>query len=110
VDQCFAPETLVQTKNGFKPISEIQSGDEVLTSEGSYRNVLKNKRYAERNREMIELETDEGTIKVTSQHLVLTIKNGNNIQNVSEKLEKGIVHPEWVQVGSLKTDDLIVSI
>jgi ribonucleoside-diphosphate reductase alpha subunit len=32
VDQCFAPDTLIVTRNGEKRIADIEPGDEVLTS------------------------------------------------------------------------------
>ena len=37
---CFTPETNVMTNVGYKPISEIQIGDKVLTHRGRYRDVL----------------------------------------------------------------------
>jgi ribonucleoside-diphosphate reductase alpha chain len=110
VDQCFAPQTLVQTSNGLKPIFDINNEDEVLTSDGQYKKVVKNKQYDARDREMVEIETADGIITVTTQHLLLAIKNGNNIENIHEKIEKGIVEIEWVQAGNLKNDDLIVNI
>lgn len=110
MDQCFTPETQVQTSKGFKAISEIAAGDVVMTSGGEYKEVIKNKKYAEREREMIEIETNDGTVSVTPQHLFLAIRNGNSIENVKEKIEKGVVQPEWIEAGRLKNEDLIVSI
>src|SRR5687767_13711024 len=36
---CLAPETLVETPSGRRPITEIAVGDEVLTHTGAYRRV-----------------------------------------------------------------------
>src|SRR2546423_5808274 len=36
---CLAPETRVETRDGVKPITEIQVGEEVLTHTGTYRPV-----------------------------------------------------------------------
>src|SRR5437588_3973445 len=36
---CLAPETLIETSDGTKPITDIKVGDEVLTHTGQYRRV-----------------------------------------------------------------------
>src|SRR5262245_27714420 len=36
---CLAPETLIETAEGTKPIAEVRVGDEVLTHQGRYRRV-----------------------------------------------------------------------
>lgn len=41
VNQCFVPETIIYTNFGCKEIQDIQINDQVLTSDGSYKRVLK---------------------------------------------------------------------
>src|SRR5437763_12341232 len=36
---CLAPETLVEVRDGFRPMADVQEGDEVLTHTGHYRKV-----------------------------------------------------------------------
>jgi hypothetical protein len=109
VDQCFTPETKIKTIDGEKNISEINNTDMVLTSEGSYKRVLENKKYKKENRELIVVKTKNGLEKVTPKHLYLTIKNGKNVENVMDKIKSGLFTPTWVQAIDLTENDLLIS-
>lgn len=38
---CFAPNTMIRTETGFRPIASIEVGDKVLTSDGTYQAVTR---------------------------------------------------------------------
>ena len=64
---CFDGDTLVNTKNGYKKISDITKEDEVLsfneeTSESEYKQVVDKFEYQELDTPLVELEFDNGQI------------------------------------------------
>jgi len=110
VDQCFDASVKVQTKSGNVPISSITTSDQVKTSDGTFRNVLLNKKYPNAKRTMMKLTVNGKEIKVTPEHLVLVVKNGKNIQDLKLKLQRNIVAPDWIQAKQITIDDAIIKI
>jgi ribonucleoside-diphosphate reductase alpha chain len=110
VDQCFDASVKVQTKSGNVPISSVTTSDQVKTSDGTFRNVLLNKKYPNAKRTMMKLTVNEKEIKVTPEHLVLVVKNGKNIQDLKLKLQRNIVAPDWIQAKQITIDDAIIKI
>lgn len=71
-DQCLVPGTLVRTLKGYKPVEQIQIGDNVLTHKGRFRKV---ERVMNRdiNEEIVDIETYGGIHhQLTANHPVLT--------------------------------------
>jgi len=66
IDQCFAPDVMVMTSEGMRPIGEIQKGDEVLNSRGEFCPVGKVLRY-DWDGEMMSIEG----ARVTDEHNVM---------------------------------------
>lgn len=65
--RCFAPETLVHTELGTKPISEIKEGENVLTPKGG-KKVLAVHKMAN-TKKSIEIKMKDGSlIKCTEDH------------------------------------------
>ena len=98
VDECFDGDCNVLTKDGYKPIKEIKSGDVIINydkitkafKEDVVESVYKNMILSQ-NEKMLELSLDNGkNIKVTANHKFLTI-NG------------------WKKAEDLNTEDEIIS-
>ena len=90
---CLAGDTMVETKEGLKPIKNIKVGDEVLsyneeTNTKEYKKVL-NSMLTSPSREVIEIEYNNKKIVCTPDHRILT-KRG------------------WVQADKLNESDEIV--
>jgi hypothetical protein len=110
VDQCFDPSVEVVTKLGNLPISNVAIGDQVKTSDGTFRNVMQNKKYANVKRTLMKLTVNGKEIKVTPEHLVLAVKNGRNVKDLKLKLQRSIISPEWIQANQITVDDAIIKI
>lgn len=84
--RCFAPDTLVVSKNGKKKISEVKEGDEVL----SFNEETKQKEWRQ-VKNLFRLKNDKPTIRIK-------LKNGSEIIATED-------HRFWHQGGwvSLKT-------
>jgi ribonucleotide reductase alpha subunit len=108
VDQCFAPDTLIETERGPMAISLLMPGDHVLTSGGTETVEESGKHYIpthglvnryrkvvdvvvhEYEGEILTVETELGTVRVTPSHPVLTVlPNGEADYVEIEKLQPG---------------------
>jgi len=81
---CFTADTLVNTENGYKKISELTIGDKVLSHDGTY-NEVENIATQESD-DLYELEFRGEVFRVTGNHLILTREDG------------------WVRVDELDSD------
>ncbi len=74
VDQCFAPETKVYTKDGVKAIGDVGIGDYVLGSDGIYHAVRLPVRHMW-NGEMLHIRLKDSlhTVRVTPEHQILAV-------------------------------------
>ncbi len=111
VDQCFTAETKILTEEGYKQISNIiPNKDKVLTSDGSYHLVEKLKEYPEEEREFISIQSNEKENKVTDSHLYLVIKNCSHLNDneIKERLEKNILHIEYIKAKDLTEKDILI--
>lgn len=110
VDQCFVGETPIKTKDGFKPIKDITTNDSVLTSDGSYKEVIQKKSFNKKEREMIRIVTQSGENYVTDNHLFLVLKNGKNIENIRQKIKLGLVKAKWIIAKEIDQNDYLISL
>ena len=112
VNQCFTPDTMINTKVGPKHISNIVShNDEVITLDGTYKKVL-NVICNEIDKNILEIRTTHSfePINVTKEHEIYVIKNqskGLNYKVIKHRLEKNLIKPNYISAGELSTDDLV---
>ena len=111
VNQCFTPDTWVYSKEGPKQMKDITTNDNLITIDGTFKKVnevIKNKV----NKEIMEIRATNTLfpVKVTKEHELYLVKNQKKITNYSvikNRLEKGIVKPEFYSAGDLSEDDLV---
>jgi ribonucleoside-diphosphate reductase alpha chain len=98
VNQCFAPETLVHTADGAKPIKDVVPGDLVLGQRGTYREVKRRFAYNQTDA-MVEVDVKHAVepLRVTTGHPCWALANGR-------------VEPEWVDAGELATGDYVAQV
>ena len=82
VNQCFTPETMITTRNGPKPISEIvPMQDEVITIDGTFRRVLQ---VIENDidKTILGLRTDKDgdVVRVTKEHDIYVVKRADGTE------------------------------
>ncbi|MDE3045443.1 MAG: ribonucleoside-diphosphate reductase subunit alpha [Verrucomicrobiota bacterium] len=114
VNQCFAPETLIYTDKGTKPISDIAIGDLVLGISGTYREVTEKFAYNQHDPMVaITVKHSIDPISVTAGHPFYAIR-GVPLEQANERtmqwLKKGKIKCEWVEAGQLQRGDYIAQV
>jgi ribonucleoside-diphosphate reductase alpha chain len=108
VDQCFVPNTLINTENGLTNICDITPGDKVLTTSG-YESVLDVKEFDSSDKTLYKLSNGENHVLVTEEHPFLCVKtDDSDINLIREKIKAGILHLEWVNAKDLSSDYMVV--
>ena len=113
VDQCFAPDTIVYTKRGPKEIAKITTGDKLITMNGKFGTVAKPMHYTydpKKKMYQINIKHYYRPITVAGVHPILAIKDqrkGLNFNVIKNRLEKGIILPEFYKAEELSSSDLV---
>lgn len=90
---CYSGYTVIKTLTGDKYIKDVTTEDSVLTHKSRFKRVTDTmSRYSD---ELLEIKTNNRTIKVTANHPILVNKCGIHL---------------WINAGDLTTDDEIVII
>jgi ribonucleotide reductase alpha subunit len=110
VDQCFTPDTLVLTQDGPAPISTILPGQKVLTSDGTYHNVLKQVVHSySGTMHSIQLKGHPIPVTVTEEHPILSVKtDGRSLEIVLEQLKAGLKEKDYHEIKELSVGDYVV--
>lgn len=110
VDQCFTPDTLVLTEDGPAPISTILPGQKVLTSDGTYHNVLKQVVHSySGTMHSIQLKGHPVPVTVTEEHPILSVKtDGRSLEIVLEQLKAGLKEKDYHEIKELSVGDYVV--
>lgn len=95
---CFTGDTLIATREGFKPIKNIQVGDLILTHKGRFKPVIHV--FEPHNDEIIEVQTNSKSIFCTKDHPFYTatenwveIKDfGRNVTTKAKPVTDGKLH------------------
>ena len=111
VNQCFTPDTWVYSQNGPKQMKDITTNDNLITIDGTFKKVnevIKNNV----NKEIMEIRATNTLfpVKVTKEHELYLLKNQKKITNyavVKNRLEKGIIKPDFYNASELTEDDLV---
>lgn len=111
VNQCFAPETLIYTANGIRPMQEVEKGDLVLGISGRYREVTEKYVYNQKD-PMVSLTIKHAIepISVTAGHPFYAIRGvpmEQSVERTMRWLEKEKVACEWVEAKDLEKGDYI---
>ena len=112
VDQCFTPDTVVYTLHGPKAIEDVGISDKVLSSNGTYENVILPIRHDYSGTLLsIQLKNAVYPVRVTSEHQVLALKGqakGLNFDIIRNRLNKNITKPEFYDATDLLEGDFLV--
>ncbi len=114
VNQCFAPDTLVFTGTGARPLRDIRSGDMVLTQHGDYREVTQQFTYNQVD-PMVEIRVKHALqpMRVTSGHPIYAIRGvplEQSLVRTRDWLGKGKVKAAWVDAGALEVGDYVAMV
>lgn len=111
VNQCFTPDTIVYSKNGPVQMRDITKKDELITIDGTFKKVneiITN--YVDK--EILEIGIENGLmpVKVTKEHELYLIKNQKKAitySSIKDKLNNGVIKPDFYNAGELSEDDLV---
>ncbi len=111
VNQCFAPETVVYTAEGPKPIGDVEKGDLVLGHSGTYREVTEKFAYDQHGPMVaVMIKHSVTPIRVTAGHPFYAIR-GVPMEQACERtmqwLAKDKVQARWIDAGELRTGDYV---
>ena len=101
INQCFAPETIVYSKDGPKQMKDITISDELITMDGTFKRV--NKIIVNKvKKEILEIETANSLfpVRVTKEHEIYAINH--ETQN-----KAGQFMSSFLSAGCLKEYDLV---
>lgn len=114
VNQCFAPDTMVYTSQGIRPISTIRPKDLVLGVSGTYREVLERFAYNQHG-PMVRLDIKHALepLAVTAGHPFYAIQGArleeSNARTLS-KIKKRKLQAAWVEASKLQKGDYVAQI
>jgi ribonucleoside-diphosphate reductase alpha chain len=116
VNQCFAPDTLVYTGQGIKPIKAVGRHELVLGQRGIYREVLENWCYLQQQA-MVEIEFEYAIrpIQVTAGHPLWAVKNGFFATSTTSKERWGKsttaeLPAQWLEASQLEAGDYVAQV
>lgn len=111
VNQCFTKEVIVYTKDGIKEVQNISVGDELLTRDGSFRDVMeifKNKR----NEEIIKYTIMASLFpsRCTKQHQIYILKDigTQSTNDIRKMLENEEIQSEYASADELTEKDYAI--
>lgn len=101
--ECFSGNVRVNTKFGWKPISSIQVGDDVLTHTGKYQKVIR--KYQEKKKNLFEVKSSRNHktgCYVTENHPIAIYDNGIRYVDVKDYAKDmgGILSPDNITVSN----------
>ena len=108
VDQCFTPDTKVQTgPSTTSKICDIEEGDTILTTAG-FKRVLKCVTHWNDGK-MMEITVDNGTVvRVTSSHPILAVKSeGRSLDYVISASKSNLIESSYTEVAELAVGDFL---
>lgn len=110
---CFTGDTLILTKEGYKPIKDIQVGDEVLTHKKRYRKVLNVFDQGVKDTILLRTSFDGGGLTTTSNHKfyvrkkIKTYSDTDRYESGRKRVLRGFEDPEWVEAKDLTKDHYV---
>lgn len=107
VDQCFTPDTLIDTQSGPQEIAKVIAGEKVLTSENKYHTVLKQvMHHYSGPMYQILLEGHDMPVQVTEDHPIISVYAENQpFEVVANQLKAGLKVIEYHEVKTLSVGD-----
>jgi ribonucleoside-diphosphate reductase alpha subunit len=116
IDQCFDPKTIMYTKDGIKTAEQVSVGDKMMTNDGTFQKVTRVMRHNFASDETvlahnIVIMHALESVLVTGKHPVYALKQkmGVNYDTIKNRLNKGYIKPDYVNVEDI-TDEYLIGI
>ena len=100
---CFTKDTLVLTKNGYKPISEIKTGDYVLTHKNKYEKVVDT--FLRESNDIYEINTmSSSKMRATGNHPFYVREKYRAYNSVTGNMDRKFKQPIFMELKDLTKD------
>ena len=108
VNQCFTPDTLVSTAEGFKPIFQLKPGDIIINT--NHEDEIDEVMESDYNGELVVIKVAGKEYKMTPEHPVYCISNGKDFTEevLRFKLKNRHFKPEWKEAQNINNNDVIL--
>ncbi|MCI0461529.1 MAG: SpoVR family protein [Gemmataceae bacterium] len=104
---CLAPETLIETADGVKPIIDVRAGDQVLTHTGAYRPVrLCARRPFKGEIYRVTIAGAAEKVRITGEHPVYLLRERTPPQRSTRPFSRWV--PTWELAGKMRVGDHVV--
>jgi ribonucleoside-diphosphate reductase alpha chain len=111
VNQCFKGDTIVYTKNGIKQMDQVSENDNLITHDGTFKNVLGiSRNFIKKQILTIKITHAMENVDVTKEHQIYTIRNQAlmlNYSTIRKRLEAKTIAPEYCDAKELKKGDFV---
>jgi nitrogen fixation NifU-like protein len=101
---CLLPNEMINSNGEFSTISTIVEKERVLSHTGQYSNVVRKSR-RDHIGEIVTLKNKLGTVSLTPDHLVLSIRLPKGDRFLRTKNKRTLNH-DWYHAGDLKRGDI----
>lgn len=97
---CFTGDTLILTKNGYKTISNVKKGDEVLTHQNQFKPVMNF--FDNGKKEIWEIVTSNADIIKTTEHHKFWVREKYNTYKKGKRYAvRAFKQPDWKETKDL---------
>jgi len=113
VDQCVTPDTYLYTTSGPMKIQDVMSNETEIINSSGLSEVIENVLEHPYSGEIYKIQTAHSIepLMITDEHPIYVIPNqskGLNYDVITNRLDKGLVKPEFKDVKDLTYDDMII--
>jgi len=111
VNQCFKGDTIVYTKNGIKQMDQVSENDNLITHDGTFKNVLGiSRNFIKKQILTIKITHAMENVDVTKEHQIYTLRNQAlmlNYSTIRKRLETKTIALEYCDAKELKKGDFV---
>ncbi len=112
VDQCVYPETIIYTTQGPIKMEDVSPGETNIFNNAGHIETVENVLEHSYDGDIISIKTEHciNNLNITPEHPILILKNQEitDYELLTEKLNRNLISPTWVDAKNLRNNDMFV--